>query len=343
MIPPAAQVAAVLRQPPPELAAVLFYGPDDGLVRERADTITRAVLGSAGDDPFRLTVLTPDVVRQDPARLADEAASLSLMGGRRVVRLREAGDAMAKPLAGLLAGPPFPALLVIEAGELAKGSSLRKLVEEMGNGAAVACYPDGPREVAQVIRETLAARRIVIADEAVEYLLQNLGSDRMVTRQEIEKLTLLAGDGGSISLADAIASVGDSSTLALDDLVYDTLDGKAAAVENALSRLFLEGMAAVTVLRAVQRHVHRLHFCAAQVAQGGSIDGVVRGLRPPIFFKVERRFKTQLEAWPVERVRRVLRLLTQAELDCKTTGYPDETICRHVLTGIGRLARRPAR
>ena len=94
----AARVAAFLRRPDPEIRAVLFYGPDAGLVRERADAVARTVCPDLRD-PFRVAELTAAALAADPARLADEAAQISLMGGRRVVRVREAGDALA-PLCG---------------------------------------------------------------------------------------------------------------------------------------------------------------------------------------------------------------------------------------------------
>jgi DNA polymerase III subunit delta len=338
-----AQLAGFLKHPPETIAAVLLFGPDEGLVRERGEALTRAVLGGGGDDPFRLALLTGDTLRQDPARLADEADALSLMGGRRVVRLTDAGDAVAKSLQFVLERKQGGGLIVIEAGDLAKSSSLRKLTEAAPNAAAIGCYADGPREIGQLIRDTLAREKISIAEDAVEYLVGNLGEDRGVTRQELEKLCLFAGAGGTIDLPGAIASVGDSSALDLDTVVYDALDGHAAAVEAALTRLFLEGQSAVAILRAAQRHAQRLHLAAARVAGGEAADGVARSQRPPIYFKLVDRFRGQIGAWPPERSQRLLKLLLQAEIECKTTGYPEETICRHILTLIGRLPGRPGR
>jgi DNA polymerase-3 subunit delta len=336
-----AQLAGFLKQPPDAIAAVLLFGPDEGLVRERGEALTRAVLGSAKDDPFRLAMLTGEALKQDPARLADEADALSLMGGRRVVRVRDTGDALSKSLQYVLDRKPGGGLIVIEAGDLGKSSSLRKLAEAAANAAAIGCYADGPREIAQLIREVMARERISIADDAVDYLVGNLGDDRGVTRQEVDKLCLFAGPGGKIDLEGAIASVGDSSALELDNVIYDALDGHAASVDAALGRLFLEGQTAVGILRIVQRHALRLHLAAARVAAGETADTVARSQRPPIFFKYVERFRGQITAWPPERSQRLLKLLLQAELDCKTTGYPEETICRHLLTMIGRLPGRP--
>jgi len=185
--------------------------------------------------------------------------------------------------------------------------------------------------------------RITIAEDAIAYLVGNLGGDRGVTRQELDKLCLFAGPGGKVDLESAIASVGDTSALDLDAVVYDALDGHAASVEAALSRLFLEGQSPVAILRAAQRHAQRLHLGAARVAGGETADGVARSVRPPIYFKYVDRFRDQLAAWPPERTQRLMTLLLQAELECKSTGYPDETICRHILTLIGRLPGRPGR
>lgn len=332
-----AQLANFLKRPDAAVTVALVFGPDEGLVRERADALVKAVLGDAGDDPFRLALLTADKIRQDPALLADEAAAMSLMGGRRVVRVRDAADGISASLKHVLEAGRGEALLVLEAGDLGKSSSLRKLCEAADNAAAIPCYADGPREIASLIRETLQAQRIAIGDETVEYLVGNLGSDRAVSRQEIEKLVLYAGAGGRIELADAVASVGDSSALELEDVIYDSLDGRTATIDGALTRLFLEGQAPVSIVRAVMRHAQRLHFCAAQVAGGQPLDLAVRSLRPPIFFKYTDRFRRQAEQWPQERCERLLKRLTQAELDLKRTGYPDETLCRHLLIHLSRI------
>src|SRR2546423_1790242 len=89
-----ARVEAFMRRPDPDVRAVLLYGPDAGLVRERAESIARTVCPDL-HDPFRVADLAAAVLVADPARLVDEAAQISLMGGRRVVRVREAGDALA--------------------------------------------------------------------------------------------------------------------------------------------------------------------------------------------------------------------------------------------------------
>src|SRR5438105_10986481 len=100
----AGQVDGFLRRPDPEIRAVLLYGPDAGLVRERAEIVVRTVCPDLRD-PFRVADLAAAGLAADPARLADEAAQISLMGGRRVVRVRDAGDALAPLFSRFLVDP----------------------------------------------------------------------------------------------------------------------------------------------------------------------------------------------------------------------------------------------
>jgi DNA polymerase III subunit delta len=334
-----ARLAAFLRRPDPEIGAVLLYGPDAGLVRERADLLARSVCPDPSD-PFRVADLSSAALAADPARLADEAAQLSLVGGQRVVRVRGAADALARLFAAFLAGPSGAALVVVEAAELSGTSALRRAFEGSPHGAAIGCWPDMPRDRATLIRETLAAHRITASRDAIQYLVDHLGEDRLVTRSELDKLVLYAGDGGRVELDDALFSVGDSAALELDDVVMAAAEGDSGRLERVLDRLFQAGESPVTVIRAVLRHFHRLHALAAQVAVGAAVDEVLRAARPPIFFKHQDSCRRQLSQWREPGLRSALDRIAQAELDMKTTGLPAETLCRAALSAVVQIARR---
>ncbi len=335
---PAGRVEGFLRRPDPEIRAVLLYGPDTGLARERADTLARAICPDLRD-PFRVADLAASALAGDPARLADEAAQIGLMGGRRVVRVREAGDALAPPFARFLAETVADALVIAEAGDLPARSALRRVFDAAPRAAAIGCYPDSARDLAQVIRDAFAAHRIAASRDATDFLVQHLGEDRMLTRAELEKLTLYAGDGGHIELDEARAVIADSAALSLDDALLAAAEGEAAALDRALARVFQEGESPVTVIRALLRHLQRLHLLAARVAGGSSVEEAIRGARPPIFFKEQDSYRRQLARWSTARLGRALERVAEAEFRMKLTGRPAETICREAMFALAREAR----
>ncbi|MFI5023229.1 MAG: DNA polymerase III subunit delta [Alphaproteobacteria bacterium] len=342
---PTSRSDAFVAKPDPAARAVLLYGPDSGLVRERAERLALSVVEDLGD-PFRVVELGPAQLRDDPARLADEAAQMALMGGRRVVRLRDAGEASAAPLAAFLEAPVGDALVVVEAGELSARSKLRALFEAADNAAALACYADTEESLSALVRETLRSAGLTAAPEALDYLSANLGGDRMVTRRELEKLVLyMGGHGNQVRLEDVEASIGDSAQHSLEDAVLAAAEGDARTVERALARAFAEGETPVGAVRAAQRYFQRLHLAAGQVALGSEAERAVDTLKPRLFWKVRPRFLAQLKLWPAARVAEALARLTAAEIACKSTAMPDEAIavrCLLELAGSALRRRRSA-
>jgi len=274
-----------------------------------------------------------------PARLADEAAQIGLLGGQRVIRVRDAGDALAPLFARFLADAVGDSLVIAEAGDLAGRSALRRVFDDAPNGAAIGCYPDSARDLTAVIRDAFAAHRITASRDAIDFLVGHLGEDRLVTRAELDKLALYAGDGGRVELDDARQVIADSAALSLDDAVLAAAEGDAAALDRALARVFQEGESPVTVIRALLRHLQRLHLLAAQIAGGVSPEQAIRNARPPIFFKQQDSWRRQLQRWSAARLERALDRVGDAEFRMKLTGLPAETICREALFAVAREAR----
>jgi len=332
-----ARVDAFLGAPDKPARAALIHGPDQGLVRERGDKLARAICPDP-KDPFRTAELSVAALAEDPELLAAEVGQLSMFGGRRLVRLRDAGDAVGALFQRFLKAPASgDGFVLVEAGDLPSRSSLRKAFEGAADAVAIACYADSARDIEALLREVMAPRRVKVEDEARAYLVDNLGGDRGMSRQELEKLALYAGDGGQVTLDDAVASVGDSAALDMDDVLLSATDGDTAALERALDRLYGEGESPITVLRAAQRHLTRLHLAAARMEQGMSADEAVKSLRPMPFFKVQDRVRAQLRYWPRRRAQTALTLLFEAELNAKRTGPPPEAVCRDALLRIARV------
>jgi DNA polymerase-3 subunit delta len=334
-----AQIPAFLSKLDDKVRAVLVYGPDGGLVRERVGQLARSVLGDDLTNPFRCITLDAGALSNDPARLADEAAALSLTGGRRVVLIREAGDSLASVFRSFLSNPLGDSLVIAEGGELAKRSSLRKAFEDFPGATALPCYADEGAGLASVIEETLRDQGVSASREALAYLSRSLGSDRGVTRTELIKLALYVGDKGAVGLDDAMACTADSSALSLDDVACAVGGGDVALLEKSLGRVFLEGVSPIQLFRWTAGHFRRLHFVGGQMARGMTADSAIAKLRPPLFFKIEDEFRSQLRIWPPGRISGALERLMNAERDCKAAGFPAETICHRTLLALAASVR----
>ncbi|HYZ21772.1 MAG TPA: DNA polymerase III subunit delta [Rhodopila sp.] len=326
------QVNGFLRNPG-ECRVVLLFGDDAGMIRDRAETLVRAVAGSL-DDPFLVT----ELAREEISRLPDEAAGLSLMGSRRIIRVRDATDAAAGPVQLLLKGPA-PALVVLEAPAIAARSKLRTLLEAAPDGAAIGCYPEEGRALQDTIRETLRAAGVGIDPDALAWLAEHLGADRASTRGEVEKLALFVGPGGRVTLDDAMACVGDLAGLSLDDALFAATTGDITTTDRALETAMAEGAAPVQVVRAALAHLQRLHRARlAMDEQKLSAADAAKTLRPPVFWQKVGPFTRSLSLWPAPSLLAGMAALAEAERGCKRTGWPDQTLCRSAILTLARRA-----
>jgi DNA polymerase III subunit delta len=335
------QVEAFLRKPDPRIRAVVVYGNDDGLIAERAVQLAKTVCEDL-KDPFRVVDIGGDVLKNDPARLADEFSAMSLMGGRRVIRVRPAGEESAEALENLVAASAGDALVVLEGGNLTPRSSLRTLAETESCLAAMPCYMDSAQALEGLVESAARAQGLTIDAAALDWIVDRLGGDRGQTRSEIDKLVLYKTNDANktVTLDDAIAVLGDTADIGVDNVIAATFDGELVALDRALDRVFAEGGNPVQLVRALQRHVDQLHLVSGHAAKGGNLEAAMfkaRGL--PRGGPIRQRFERHLRAWPLPRLSAALDAILKAEMQCKSTGLPDEAIARRLCLGLAQFAR----
>ena len=173
------EVDAYLKQPKPTHRLFLLYGPDAGLVSERANNLAKAS-GADLDDPFSTIVLDAEDAASDPQRVADEAHTVSMFGGTRLVRIKGSTQKnLANAIQPVLDQPPVDALVIIEAGDLKKSSPLRSRIEKSASAVALPCYQDQARALQTMIDEELNASGLTIDPPARKALIELLGDNRM--------------------------------------------------------------------------------------------------------------------------------------------------------------------
>lgn len=295
-----AEADRFINHPPPGVFVYLVFGTDAGLVAERM----RTILVRAVDDPkdaFQLVRLAGDDIAADPLRLADEANAIPMFGGRKAIGIEATGKSLLPALEPILRATPRDCVIAIEGGALKRENVLRKLLEREKCAAAIECYPDSPRDVAQLIDNELAAADLTIEPDAKDLLMSLLGQDRLTTRSELEKLATFAHGEGRVTAQHVEAIVADASALVLDHAIDGAFDGVFAAIETTTERIFAENGDVNQLLGAALRHATALH--RARIASDS--DGGFYGPRRTI---AER----QLRLWDAPRLAKMVTVLGEA-------------------------------
>jgi DNA polymerase-3 subunit delta len=334
------QIDGFVKKPDPAARVILIYGPDAGLMKDRATKISKSIVEDI-TDPFNVAKISPEKITEDPALLESEANAVSMMGGARLVIIESANEKIVPALKSYLENPSPDNLVIIEAGELSPRSSLRKLCESAKNAAAIPCYIDDERALLGIIRTHLKEFHLTISNDACSWLAQNISGDRQKVLMELDKLATYMGVGTEhvsreISIDDVMACCGAAGARGFDDLVYSTAGGRTERALQAYNHLLEEGVPAIAIFRAMQTHFRRLHQASILVAEGLQPEQAMGKLTPPIFFKLQSDFESQMKKWKNEDILGTLTRLAQLEAESKKTGAPAETLCGQALLSISQ-------
>jgi DNA polymerase-3 subunit delta len=340
------EIHRFLDSPNGSIRAAMIHGRDIGAIREFADTLARAVTANP-DDPFDAALLSDADLEGDAARLEGELLAVSMMGGRRLVRLRLSGqrvgaDRLAlEALEAHLAGRLNPdAFFLVEAAAAGKDSPLRKLAERSDACAVIACYEDDPEDLVLLVQHSLASEGLTVTTEAIEIFVGRLPPDRGVARSEIERLILFLGPGSGRSaraeeLKDFFGVEPDAS---LSQAAHDAFSGRPAEAHAALTRSAQEGEAGVRAVRALGLHLLRLRKVAMLMSNGMSAQSAIKAAG--VFWKGERDFLRQTRAWTMGHLDQVQAGILAADEACKKAAAPDVLLAEHLTLSIAARARR---
>ncbi len=335
----AADIDRFLTNPDPGILAALIYGPDKGLVGERAKQLVRSAAGSL-DDPFSVVRLSEGDLSADPGRLRDEANALTFGGSRRVVWIVDAGQTTANSLVNLTENDT-EALIVVSADNLKPTSKLRKFAEAKNFAVSIPCYADDISSLNSVLDEELKKQNLTISMDARRYFIGLLGADRQLSRREIEKLCLFCANKSEITSNDVRAISGDATAPTLDILCDAVAEGNVDLADKIYGRTLSAGTRPNVIIGQLIRHFIMLDWIASQaVDKGSDARSYVKQFRPPIFFKRQRSVENQTSLWAHDDLKSALSLLNLAERQCRDSKLPAEALAHRALFSLTMSAKR---
>jgi DNA polymerase III subunit delta len=334
-----AEVERFITRPDPARPIVLVFGPDAGLVRERAEALVRASVDDP-KDPFQLARLEGDDLASEPTRLVEEATTIPLFGGRRAVWVRAGGRNFAPAVEALLATPSPDCRVVIEAGDLKRSAPLRAVCERAKNAAALPCYTDDEKSLVRLIDDEMRAAGLSISPEARAALVPLLGGDRLASRHEVHKLALFARGKARVELDDVMAVVADASTIALDALIDAAFAGRTGELEVQFGKARTAGTAPGTMLSAALRQVAQLHRAMLSVEDGASPSDAAGGIQPFLHFSRRAAVEAALKIWTSARLERAMAQLAEATLEARRQTAMADMIAQRTLLALAVNARR---
>lgn len=334
---------AFLKRKPLPVRLFLIYGPDRGLVSERAAALA-AASGVALDDAFSVVKLDAGDIGSQPGRLIDEMNAIGLFGGERLIWIRNAGSekGLSDGLDILARMPAGPSTLIIEAGDLKKGAALRKAAESISAAVAIPCYADDGRALQALIDQELSAENLRISPAARERLAETIGGDRLASRNEVRKLALYCRGKEMVEEQDVAEIVGDASAISTDDAVDAILKGDRDAFLHAIQKIVSSKTPVFLVLQGCLRQFQLLELMHAEMDEKRQPAAqAMASLGRHLHFRRKPIVENALRTWTGPAIRRETQRLQAAILQSRQRPALEDTIAMQtMLATVLQSARR---
>lgn len=310
---------------PKNIRAILIHGKDEGLIRERRDKITSQVI-SDPNDLFAISSLDGASVSAEPSLLYTDICTVSMLGGRRIVCIEGATDRLTEPISNALKLKTADTLLLVSAGYLQKNSSLLGLFQKTQDTISIACYPDSEDQLRSLIKKNLEKINIKTESGVVDYLATHLGSNRQITRSELEKISIFFNSSinsgiHKLKLEVAQILVGDSLDLTIWNLAVATTDTDGKRLATLLDRAREERVGGIEILRGLQNRLNEMHLIRSLLEEGlsfaAAIEKFEKILKRKLFFKDKEVLSRQIRYWSRARLKAALMYALRIESFCK--------------------------
>ena len=321
----------------------VIYGPDRGLVSERATSLAGRT-GVALDDPFSLIKLDIGDLQRDQGRLLDEAGAIGLFGGDKLIWIRGAANEknLVDSLQVLSANMPDGTFVLIEGGDLKKGSLLRKAAETARTVMAIPCYADDARALNGLIDSELSSAGLGITPDARQALLELIGGDRIASRNELRKLALYCRGKSTIEEHHVTEIIGDASAISVDDAVDAVLSGNPSSFLHAMQKIISSKTAVFLVIQACLKQFQLLDAMKTEMEEKRlPAAQVMQTLGRHLHFRRKPIIEQALRTWSAEAVAREANRLQAAILQTrKRASLEDSIALQSLLSTTLQSARR---
>ena len=310
---------------------ILIYGPNEGLVRENFLKIKEIFNQNNAEE----VCFSGKLINDQPEILVDEVQTISMFNEQKIITIEQPIDKNIDLFESVFKELPDQTLIIVIANNLTKNSKIRKFFEKSDNYFSCANYEDDFKSNSQQIQNLEKSINKNLHKDIKHYLNQNLSSDRMISKNEIDKIILLYAENDQIPELEHIKLIfNDNADLGLNKISQLIFSGQPNRVSINLNKIFDEGVNPVAIIRVMLNYVQRIQTTQIALKKNNDFDSAIKSLKPPVFWKDKDNFKLHCKKWPIKETVLNFNLLVDTELNCKSDYNLTNILCERALLNI---------
>jgi DNA polymerase-3 subunit delta len=302
-----------------KISGCLLYGPEPTITRFRFEVIAKKIVNDLAD-PFLVSQLSSEKIKEDKAILTDEFYSIAMLGGRRLIMIKDCDANTVQALKILLSDPQYGRksdnFILIQGGDMDKSSALRKLVEESQFLMAIPCYEEDATSLRKSISELFAENDIIAENEIINLMVKNFGKDRNLIANEVSKIKNYLGDENKLSLEIFKKITSSNQDENLQDFAVQFASKNYEWCFLRAEKAFEGGNESILLVRNLINYFSKLYNAKVSIENSGkSVEEAVKSAQ--IFYKIEADFRRNLQSLSLKFIAKSLQSFEKLEINLK--------------------------
>ncbi len=323
-----------------KIKSILIYGPDRGQVLEYGKNIISNLIVDKTNAMFTEFNYSADEIDEDPNILFNELSSISFLMSRKIITIKNATD----KLAGIIKKSfdyfsSDDCLLIVLSDDLGTSSKIRNIFEVNDQELlSLPCYLDDGNTLINLIKNILNRYGILkIDNDAMQFLQSNLGSNREMTRSELDKLSLYMQGKDHLTYDDVFKVISDSSALQTSDLTYAIFSGYSKQALKLYPKVLDIGETPIVLIRVFLIYVKKLLSIHSSIQNGYSVNDALR-INAIRYYKIIPIVQKHIQLWNINKLLHVMQILMDTDIVCKLKESPAEILVSDMILKICQYA-----
>ena len=283
---------------------ILLYGADEGLVYNRSKTIIKAFLGNVYD---KNSLRVFDFKDKNSGEIEDFLNVGSLFVEKEVVKIV---NPIERNIDWINKKYPENLLVVLCAGELTTKSKIRKRFEEDNNCIAIPCYKTDADQLKKMVIQFANNNSIKFQNDAINYLIENLGDNHQIIVNELNKLLLLKTN--NISLGNVKSLISSNGSFLFEDIIFECLAGRKNFFKTSFDYKINDIGDAIILLANTKRYLFLFGNALGEYNKN-NITEIVSKHMPKYLFKKKQIFTEIVATKSYEKIAKSIEILSEIE------------------------------
>ena len=289
----------------------LFYGKNEGLKNQHIKQLLEKNNNS-------------NVIKYDEKEILENEdiffesiLSNSLFENEKSIVINRGSDKIYEILINLIKRNVDGITIIINANVLEKKSKLRKLFEKEKNLACIATYPDTNEILSGLAIAFFKKIKISISQQNINLIVDKCGGDRLNLENELEKIKIYLTEKKSISTEEISKLINLSENHTFYELIDNCLAKNTNKTINILNENNFSNEDCIIILRTFLLKAKKILGLSIEYNKNKDINKTINSAKPPIFWKEKDIVKTQLNKWKPEKIKELIYLINDIELQIK--------------------------